>query len=361
MPRLVAPERMRILIHVSVKVAVAGASGYAGGEMLRLLLGHPEVEIGALTASTSAGSEVGQHHPHLRPLARRVLEPTTVDVLADADVVVLALPHGTSAAVAEQLPGKLVIDCGADFRLQSATDWESFYHSSHAGTWPYGLAELMHAGETQPRAQRDILRAASHIAVNGCNAGAVTLALQPGLALIDTSAIVATLAVGYSGAGKAAKPHLMAAQALGNMAPYAAGGTHRHIPEIEQNFRIAGATQPRVSFQPILVPTSRGILASVTAPLVGDPDEVRTAWEAAYAGEPFVELLPPDQWPTTAMVTGANSALIQVAVDHHAGRVQAVCAIDNLVKGTAGSAIQAMNLALGLPETTGLTSIGVAP
>lgn len=352
---------LRILIHVTVKAAVAGASGYAGGEILRVLLAHPEVEITAVTASTSAGSELGAHHPHLRPLANRVLEPTDPQTLGAADVVFLALPHGASAALAAQLADPLVIDCGADYRLQSAADWQRFYHSAHAGTWPYGLAELLHAGESAPRAQRALLAHARRIAVNGCNAGTVTLAIQPGVGLIDPTDIVATLAVGYSGAGKAAKPHLMAAEALGSIAPYAVGGTHRHIPEIEQNLRTAGAVGPRLSFQPVLVPTSRGILASVTAPLTGRAAGVRPAWEAAYADEPFVELLPEGQWPTTAMVTGSNAALVQVAVDAHAGRVQAMCAIDNLVKGTAGSAVQAMNLALGLPETTGLTTIGVAP
>ncbi|MDO5496071.1 MAG: Asd/ArgC dimerization domain-containing protein, partial [bacterium] len=199
------------------------------------------------------------------------------------------------------------------------------------------------------------------IAVPGCNVAAVTLALQPGAALVDTSDIVATLAVGYSGAGKAMKPHLMAAEALESASPYAVGGTHRHIPEIEQNLRVAGAANPTVSFQPILVPMSRGILASVTATYGGGAADLRGAWEAAYEDEPFVELLPEGTWPTTAMVAGSNSALVQVGVDTHSGRVIAMCAIDNLGKGTAGSAVQSMNLALGLPETTGLSSTGLAP
>ncbi|HZL81837.1 MAG TPA: N-acetyl-gamma-glutamyl-phosphate reductase, partial [Demequina sp.] len=299
--------------------------------------------------------------PHLRALAGRVLVETTTENLSGADVVFLALPHGASGAVAAELEGAVVIDCGADFRLEDAADWEAFYGSPHAGSWPYGFPELRHAGEGAAREQREILARATRIAVTGCNVAAVTLALQPGVGLVDASGIVATLAVGYSGAGKAPKPHLMAAEALGSAAPYAVGGTHRHIPEIEQNLRTAGALNPRVAFQPILVPMSRGILASVTAPLTGDPAEVRPAWEAACAGEPFVELLPEGEWPTTAAVAGANTALVQVAVDGHAGRVIAMCALDNLVKGTAGSAIQAMNLALGLPETTGLTTVGVAP
>lgn len=350
-----------MLIHMTFTVAVAGASGYAGGEVLRLLLGHPGARIGPLTASANAGTPLGQHHPHLRPLAARELLPTTTDVLAEADVVVLALPHGASGAVAAALDGPLVIDCGADFRLTDPAAWETFYGSAHAGTWPYGLPELIHAGEYTAAAQRAVLAGARSIAVPGCNVAAVTLALQPGVALVDTEDLVATLAVGYSGAGKAPRAHLQAAEALGSAAPYAVGGTHRHIPEIEQNLRVAGAPSPRVSFQPILVPMSRGILASVTAPLTGEPGDIRAAWEAAYADEPFVELLPEGQWPTTAMVAGSNGAVVQVGLDRHSGRLVAMCAIDNLGKGTAGSALQSMNLALGLPEESGLDAIGVAP
>ncbi len=348
-------------MRMNITVAVAGASGYAGGEVLRLLLAHPAVRIGALTASANAGTAVGRHHPHLRPLAERTLVETTTENLAGADVVVLALPHGASGPIAGDLEGAVVIDCGADFRLERAVDWEEFYGTPHAGTWAYGLPELLHAGEQTPRAQRAVLAGADRIAVTGCNVAAVTLAIQPGVGLIDPGDVVATLAVGYSGAGKALKPHLTAAEALGSAAPYAVGGTHRHIPEIEQNLRRAGAAEPRVAFQPILVPMSRGILASVTAPLVGDAAQVRPAWEEAYAGEPFVHLLPEGQWPTTAMVVGSNAALVQVAVDRHADRVVAMCALDNLVKGTAGSAVQALNLALGLAESTGLTDVGVAP
>lgn len=355
-----------MFMHMSVRVAVSGASGYAGGEVLRLLLAHPEVEIGAVTAHASAGDRLGTHQPHLRSLADRVLEPTSAATLAGHDVVVLALPHGASGAVAAELgPDVLVLDCGADHRLASATDWTHFYGSDHAGTWPYGLPELLHAGESAPSAQRAALAGTRRVAVPGCNVTAVTLGIQPGVAVgvLDPTVLVAVLAVGYSGAGKAAKSHLLAAEGLGSAAPYAVGGTHRHIPEIEQNLTVAGAGPVRVSFTPVLVPMSRGILATTTAPLAPgvDPATVRAAWEAAYAAEPFVHLLPEGQWPTTAATVGANTALVQVAVDERAGRVVTVCALDNLVKGTAGAAVQSMNLALGLPETLGLPIEGVAP
>jgi N-acetyl-gamma-glutamyl-phosphate reductase len=350
-------------MHVRVRVAVAGASGYAGGEVLRLLVGHPDVEIGALTAHANAGDPLGRHQPHLRPLADRVLVDTTAQALGGHDVVVLALPHGASGAIAAQLGDDvLVLDCGADHRLVDPAAWQAFYGSDHAGTWPYGMPELVLADGGR---QREALRGARRVAVPGCNVTAVTLGIQPGVAagLVDATDLVAVLAVGYSGAGKAAKPHLLASEGLGSAAPYAVGGTHRHIPEIEQNLRAAGAERVRVSFTPVLVPMSRGILATTTAPLLPgvDPAAVREAWAQAYAGEPFVELLPEGQWPTSAATVGANTALVQVAVDARANRVVTVCALDNLVKGTAGAAVQSMNLALGLPEAAGLTTTAVAP
>ena len=347
---------------MTFSVAVAGASGYVGGEVLRVFSQHPDVEFGALTANSSAGDVVTAHHPHLVPFADRTLTETTVDHLAGHDVVVLALPHGTSAQIAAQLPSDvLVVDCGADYRLASAEDWEAYYGGEHAGTWPYGIPELI----TPAGRQRDSLFGVSRIAAPGCNASAVTLAIQPGVAagLIDATGIVATLAVGYSGAGKKLATSMLAAEGLGNAAPYALGGSHRHIPEILQNLRSAGAVDARVSFTPILVPMSRGILASVSAPLAAGVTaaQVREAWVSAYEGEPFVKVLPEGQIPTTAATVGANTALIQVAVDEKAGNVIALCALDNLVKGTAGAALQSLNIALGLPETTGLTTIGVAP
>ncbi|WP_265523376.1 N-acetyl-gamma-glutamyl-phosphate reductase [Oerskovia flava] len=358
---------------MTITVAVAGASGYAGGETLRLLAGHPDVEIGALTAHSNAGSPLGAHQPHLRSLAERVLLPTTLEHLAGHDVVVLALPHGASGEIAAQLPDDvLVIDLGADHRLTSATDWEAFYGSEHAGTWPYGLPELLLTEQPGAQAretkQREILVGARRIAVPGCNVTAVTLGLQPGIAagLVDGRDLVAVLANGYSGAGRSLRTHLLASEGLGSAQPYAVGGTHRHIPEIAQNLRAAGASEVTISFTPTLVPMARGILATATARLApghegATDDQVRQAWEQAYAGEPFVQLLPAGQWPTTAMTLGANTALVQVAVDRAAGRVVTVTAIDNLVKGTAGAAVQSMNIALGLPQTAGLTTEGVAP
>ena len=353
-----------MLMRMTFSVAVAGASGYAGGEVLRLLADHPEARIGALTAHSSAGQPLGQHQPHIRALADRILEPTTPATLAGHDVVVLALPHGASGEIAAQLPAEtLVVDLGADHRLASADDWQDYYGSEHAGTWPYGMPELLTAGGGR---QRTHLAGARRIAVPGCNVTAVTLGLQPGVkaGVVEPTDLVAVLANGYSGAGKSLRTHLLASEALGSASPYAVGGTHRHIPEIAQNLRSAGAADVTISFTPTLVPMARGILATATARLV-DPAltdaQVRAAWADAYADEPFVHLLPEGTWPSTAMTLGANTALVQVAVDRRAGRVVTVTAIDNLVKGTAGAAVQSINLALGLPETLGLTVQGVAP
>lgn len=346
----------------TITVAVAGASGYAGGEVLRLLLSHPNVQIGALTAASSAGTALGAHHPHLIPLADRILQPTTTEILSGHDVVFLGLPHGESGAVAAELgEDVLVIDCGADFRLQSSAEWTEFYGGEHAGTWPYGLPELI-VGQGH---QREALAGVNRVAVPGCNVTAITLGIQPAIAagLVEATDLVAVLANGYSGAGKAPKAHLMASEGLGAASPYGVGGTHRHVPEIMQNLRLAGADEVTISFTPTLVPMARGILATTTARIKDSVDiaAVRAAYQAAYDDEPFIHLLPEGQWPTTAATLGANTAQLQVAIDARARRLVVVSAIDNLVKGTAGGAIQSMNLALGLPETTGLSTIGVAP
>ena len=342
-------------------VAVSGASGYAGGEALRLLAGHPSVTVGAITAHSNAGERLGALQPHLHALADRVLAETTAEVLAGHDVVILALPHGASGAlaaeIAERSPDTLVIDAGADHRLESAADWEAFYGTAHAGTWPYGLPELP--------GQRERLAGTRRIAVPGCYPTTSILALAPGFAagLLEPQDVVIVAASGTSGAGKALKTHLLGAEVMGGMSPYGVGGGHRHTPEIEQGLAQAAGEPVRVSFTPTLAPMSRGILATATArlrPGVAAAD-VRAAWAAAYGGERFVHLLPEGQWPTTKAVLGSNHVQLQLAVDERAGRVIVCAALDNLTKGTAGGAVQSMNIALGLPEQAGLEQQGVAP
>lgn len=342
---------------MTVKVAVAGASGYAGGELLRLLLTHPEVEIGALTAASSAGTPLGAHQPHLAPLADRVLGETSAERLVGHDIVFLALPHGRSGEIAAQLgDGVLVVDLGADHRLAGAADWERWYGGEHAGTWPYGLPELPGA--------REKLTGAKRIAVPGCFPTGGSLALAPALAAGLVGPDVSVVAVtGSSGAGKSLKPHLLGSEVMGSASAYGVGGTHRHTPEFAQNLGAVAGRRVTVSFTPVLAPMPRGILTTASAPLVSDVDTeaARAVYEKAYAAEPFVQLLPEGSWPATAATVGSNNVQLQLAVDADARRLIVVTALDNLTKGTAGGAIQSMNIALGFPETTGLSTVGVAP
>src|SRR5580693_4287808 len=341
-------------------VAVAGASGYAGGEILRLLLGHPayadgRLTIGALTAAGNAGTTVAEHHPHLVPLASRVLEATDARVLSGHDVVFLALPHGQSAALAERLgPDTLIVDCGADFRLTDADVWGRFYDSPHAGSWPYGLPELP--------GNRDRLRGARRIAVPGCYPTAALLALLPAVAENLIEPVVTVVAVsGTSGAGRAAKPDLLGSEVIGSAWAYNIAGAHRHTPEIAQGLRAVTDRDVTVSFTPVLIPTSRGILATCTARTRAPLSQLRAAYEKTYDAEPFIYLMPEGQLPRTGSVIGSNAAQVAVAVDEAAETFVAIAAIDNLVKGTGGAAVQSMNLALGWPEAEGLSVVGVAP
>lgn len=344
-----------MMLRMTVRIAVAGASGYAGGELLRLLLGHPDVEIGVLTAGGNAGTPLGEHQPHLLPLADRVLGVTTSEVLAGHDVVFLALPHGSSAEIAATLsPETTVIDCGADFRLVDADAWTRYYGGPHAGTWPYGMPELPGA--------RERLVGARRIAVPGCYPTAASLAMAPALAAGVVEPDVAVVAVsGTSGAGRSPKTHLLGSEVMGSLSAYGVGGTHRHTPEIRQNLSAAAGTDVTVSFTPVLAPLPRGILATCSARTGVKEDEARAVYEQAYRDEPFVHLLPAGRFPTTGAVLGSNALQLGLAVDIDAGRLVVVAAVDNLTKGTAGAAVQCMNLALGLPEARGLSTVGVAP
>ncbi|MDK8824141.1 N-acetyl-gamma-glutamyl-phosphate reductase [Corynebacterium coyleae] len=345
-----------------IKVAVAGATGYAGGEILRLLLGHPAylagtLEIGALTGASNAGQQVGDLMQHLPELADRVIEPTTIDVLAGHDVVFLGLPHGHSAEIGQALgEDVVVIDCAADFRLRDAEQWKRFYGSEHAGSWPYGLPELP--------GQRAALQGANRVAVPGCFPTGATLAAWPALesGLVEPDLTIVAVS-GVSGAGKKANVDLLGAETMGSLKAYGVGGTHRHTPEIQQNLESVAGARVSVSFTPVLAPLPRGILTTVTAPLAQGvtAEAVKSAYEQAYQGEQFVRLLPAGSQPQTQHVVGANMCAVQVEVDEHAGKLVATSAIDNLTKGTGGAAVQCMNLALGWDEGAGLSRAAVAP
>jgi N-acetyl-gamma-glutamyl-phosphate reductase len=344
-------------MRVGRTIAVAGASGYAGGELLRLVLGHPGLGLGAVAARTAAGRPVTALHPQLPQLAGQVFAATEPGPLAEADLLFLALPHGESAALVAQLPAELpVVDLGADFRLGSAAAWSAYYSGEHAGTWPYGLPELPGA--------RAALAGAARVANPGCYATAISVALAPLLAagLVEPSDVVVVAASGTSGAGRSVQPHLLASEVMGSMSPYKVGGTHQHTPEIEQALTAAAGTDVTLSFTPVLAPMPRGILATCTARLAGTTEaQLRGALHAAYDGEPFVHVLPVGTWPATAATAGSNSVHLQVAADPHSGRAVVVAALDNLVKGAAGQAVQNANLVLGLDETAGLPLNGTAP
>jgi len=338
--------------------AVVGASGYAGGEVVRLLLGHPFLEVGPLLAGGSAGKRVTDLHPGLTPLAGRVFLATDLDTIGDADVVFLALPHGESGAIAAALPADtLVIDLGADHRLEQADAWTRYYGGDWSGSWTYGMPEL--AGH------REQVAASRRIANPGCYPTGVILGLAPLLAagLVEPSDVVVVAASGTTGAGRKPSDALLASTVMGQLSTYKVGGTHQHTPEMEQALAEAAGEPVTVSFTPMLAPMPRGILATTTARLAEGvtTEELHEALHAAYAAEPFVSVLPPGTWPQTGATLGANAVHLQVAADPHSGRAVVVSAIDNLVKGAAGAAVQNANLALGLDETTGLTAIGVAP
>jgi N-acetyl-gamma-glutamyl-phosphate reductase len=320
---------------MGIRAAVAGATGYAGGELLRLLTSHPEIDVVAVTGHSTAGSTLSSVHPHLRSAAEMQVAATSASALAAADLVFLALPHGESAAVAASLGDTKIVDLAAD----------------HRADWVYGMPEL-------PDRKSEVA-ASSRVAAAGCYATAVSLALAPLIAagVAEPDDVVVVAASGTSGAGRSPKPHLLGSEIMGSMSAYRVGA-HQHVPEIK---RATGATS--LSMTPMLAPMPRGILATVTAKPRGDVDAagVRHVLEQAYGQEPFVHVLPPDEQPRTASTLGANTCLLQASVDVDSGRIIVVSALDNLGKGAAGQALQCANLMLGLPETMGLPIDGLAP
>lgn len=340
-----------------VRVAVAGASGYAGGELLRLLSAHPYLEVGAITAKQSAGVRLGEIHPQLTFLSDRTIEPTTVANLADAEVLFLALPPGESAKLVGELGStRLIVDLGADFRLGSAASWQQFYGGEYAGQWTYGLPELGGA--------RSQIAMSTRIANPGCYATSIILGLAPLLVdqLVKPKDIVIVAASGTSGAGRTLKPELMGSEVMSSMSTYKVGGVHQHTPEIEEALGQASQQEVEISFTPFLAPMPRGIIATVTASTNGaTTTDIQRSLRNAYANEPFVHVLPEGRWPDTASTFGSNSVHIQAIVDERVGRAIITVVLDNLGKGAAGQAIQNANIALGFLETAGLSADGIAP
>ncbi len=338
-------------------VAIAGASGYAGGELLRLLANHPHFGVKVVSADSKAGLPIEQFHPHLPQWRGQKFANSDPSVIGAADLVFLALPHGASANIVSQLPDDVkIVDLGADFRLESATAWQQYYSKEipHAGVWTYGLPELV---------ERESIKTSTRVANPGCYATAISLAAAPLVAqsLVDASDLVVVAASGTSGAGRNAVESLLASEVMGSITSYKTGGVHQHTPEIEQTLsRIAG-TQVRLSFTPLLAPMSRGIHVTLTAKLTSSISNINQIFSDFYSNSAFVSVLPIGEQPRTGAVLGGNQTYIQAMIDEHTNRVVVTATIDNLVKGAAGQAIQNANLMFGYEESTGLNGIGVAP
>ena len=338
-----------------MKTAVIGASGYAGGELLRLLATHPVFEVTVVSAYSNAGEQVTSVHPQLQSYAGRVFVTADSIDFSTIDLVFLALPHGESAALIAKIPAAVkIVDLGADYRLEDPVQWEKYYGGKHAGSWVYGLPELA-AG------QREAIKKEIKVANPGCYATSISLGIAPALSVIDCSDIVVVAASGTTGAGRSAKINLIGSEVMNSLTSYKFGGVHQHTPEIEQALSAVAQKEARVSFTPILAPMPRGILSTITAKLVKpiSSEQAHNLFSKHYAQEFFIDLLPQGQMPKTSAVSGSNKVQIQVAVDGHTNRLVVSVAIDNLGKGAAGQAIQNANLICGLSELSGLALDGV--
>jgi N-acetyl-gamma-glutamyl-phosphate reductase len=337
-----------------MKIGVIGASGYAGGELLRLLAGHPEFEVCCVTAHSNAGEEITSVHPQLTSYTGQRFSSFKASDFDCCELIFLALPHGESAAVIASLsPKAKIVDLGADYRLEDGDKWAKYYGGTHAGTWTYGAPEL-------PGARANIAQSAK-VANPGCYATAIALGTVPAARIADISDVVVVAASGTTGAGRSAKINLIASEVMGNLTSYKFGGVHQHTPEIEESITRATGTAAKISFTPILAPMPRGILATITMKLNSSitTEVAHKSYVDAYKGEEFVKMLPLGQMPQTSAVLGSNYVAIQVAVDEHANRLVVSVAIDNLVKGAAGQAIQNANIMCGLAENLGLTGMGL--
>lgn len=342
---------------MTYKIAILGASGYTGAELIRLIATHPGLEIAALSANAKAGQRMAQVFPHLRHLDLPDL--VTIDKIdfAGIDLCFCALPHKTSQEVIAALPGDLrIVDLSADFRLRDPADYEAWYGNPHAAPElqveaVYGLTEFYRAE----------IRRARLVAGTGCNAATGQYLLRPLIAAgaIDLDEIILDLKCGVSGAGRSLKENLLHAELSEGFHAYAAGGTHRHLGEFDQEFTRLAGRPVEIQFTPHLVPANRGILA--TAYVRGEAQDVHHTLCTAYRDEPFIEVLPFGEVPSTRHVRGSNFCHIGVVADRRAGRVIVIAALDNLTKGSSGQALQNANLMLSLPETTGLMLAPVFP
>ncbi len=337
-----------------MKIGVVGASGYAGGELLRLLAFHPQFKVAAITAHSNAGEEITSIHPQLQSYAGQKFSAFTPEDFAQCDLIFLALPHGESAKVIGQLPTSAkIVDLGADYRLEDASQWEKYYGGAHAGSWTYGLADI-------ERFKTEIQKA-TKVANPGCYATSIALGAAPASAIADLTDVVVVAASGTTGAGRSAKINLIASEVAGSLSSYKFGGVHQHTPEVEQALSKIAGLQAKVSFTPILAPMPRGILSTITAKLSKkvSTEEAHEIYSTYFSNSQFVTVLPIGVMPKTAALTGSNHVQIQVAVDEHTSRLVISVAIDNLGKGAAAQAIQNANLMCGLDEADGLRFDGL--
>lgn len=339
------------------KIAILGASGYTGAELVRLIATHPSMEVAALSGNSKAGQSMAQVFPHLRHLDLPVL--TTIEDVdfRGIDLAFCALPHKTSQEVIAKLPKTLkIVDLSADFRLRDPAAYEKWYGNPH--TAPelqreavYGLTEFY----------RDEIAGARLVAGTGCNAATGQFALRPLIAagVIDLDEIIMDLACAVSGAGRSLKENLLHAELSEGAHAYAVGGTHRHLGEFDQEFSLIAGRPVEVQFTPHLIPANRGILATVY--VKGDPQAIYNALENQYVNEPFIEMLPMGEHPSIRHIRGSNFCHVGVVADRRAGRAIVIAALDNLTKGSSGQALQNANLMLNLPETEGLMLAPVFP
>lgn len=339
------------------QVAILGASGYTGAELVRLIATHPGLQIAALTADRKAGQPMTSVFPQFRHLDLPVLSRVE-DVNFDAiDLVFAALPHGLSQAIVKDLPASVkIVDLGADFRLRDPADYEAWYNRAHDApeVQPlavYGLTEFY----------RDDIRSARLVAGTGCNAATVQYALRPVITggLIDLDDIICDLKNGPSGAGRSLKENMLFAERSTDVMGYSQGGKHRHLGEFDQEFSAIAGREVKIMFTPHLVPVNRGIHA--TAYVKGEAGAIHACLDRAYADEPFVQVLPFGEAPGMGHVAGSNFCHVGVIGDRVPGRAMIVATLDNLCKGSSGQAVQNANLMLGLDETTGLMALPVFP
>ncbi|MFT4613942.1 MAG: N-acetyl-gamma-glutamyl-phosphate reductase [Bacteroidia bacterium] len=342
-----------------IRVGIVGGTGYTGVELLRLLAQHEEAEVSVITSRGESGRRVDDLYPNLRGHCELAFTEPDVTALAACDIVFFATPHNVAMNLVPQLldAGARIVDLSADYRLRDAAIWSDWYGETHKS--PQLLAQAVYG---LPEFNREAIATAQLVACPGCYPTSVQLGFMPLLAkgLVDVDSLIASSASGVSGAGRQAKVDNLLSEVSDSFKAYAVAG-HRHLPEIEQGLSDIAGTSAKVTFVPHLLPIIRGIHSTLFATFKGSAEDVQALYESWYADEPFVDVLPAGVFPQTRTVKGANRCQISVAVPQQRDTIVVMAAIDNLVKGASGQAVQNMNIMLGLDEQAGLRQIGLLP